>query len=405
MTLTFSFTNVDRQTAVKLEKWVFHWNNKQTFRLDRKDFNKATHIKFVQVQRMYDWLSVRRLKKTNHCYVIVLLHKTLLHSAPLAVRLNVDDLYIFPVKKSHVYRSIQGIYHSVDKKLHPIETENERLPFNDHHEAYYLRKLLEPNHINEQYILQALSCFKTDTFPNVVLYVQGFVYQENVKKLKYHAAQLVKNKFRDIYKPHVSRLYFLPYKNYLLVLFRLPKGVTKVSHWKKGRQLCHTVIDALSDKYRIQITLGVGTSYANPEKLPRSVSEARKARSRPPFKETHLRYFEEISTDNFMRKITDYIHDHLEEQLLAQHVAQKMNMSYSHFCRYFKKEMGKSFSEYVSFARLQRAVWMLRHSDDTIEEISHDVGFNTPNYFSAMFKKYVSITPREYRQTMEIHFV
>jgi AraC-like DNA-binding protein len=50
-------------------------------------------------------------------------------------------------------------------------------------------------------------------------------------------------------------------------------------------------------------------------------------------------------------------------------------------------------------------VWLLRHTNHTIEWIAEELGFNTPNYFSGTFKKYVGLSPREYRATEEIIFV
>jgi two-component system, response regulator YesN len=75
-----------------------------------------------------------------------------------------------------------------------------------------------------------------------------------------------------------------------------------------------------------------------------------------------------------------------------------------YFCCLFKKETGCSFVEYVTFFRLQRAVWLLRHTNETIEQITDRLGFNTPNYFSSTFKKYVGMLASEYRATEEIIF-
>lgn len=405
MALSISFNNVDRHTAIKLKKWILIWNNEKVHQFENRSLTENIHIEFVQIQHIYDWLLVHRLKKKSDCYIIVLLNQSLLYTAPLGVRLQIHDLFTYPVKESHFFRSIKSIYHYFSKEEGNHSDEQQGNPLNEQLESYYLRKIVQEDDVNEKYLLQALTHIDKKVFPNVVCFVQGFIHIEKIEELKHKAVQLIKSRFQKVYEPYARKLYFLPYENYLLVLFKLPDSVSRISQWKKGRQLFQQIINELLEEYRIQVTIGVGTCYSNPEKLHLSVNEARKARSSPPYEATHLRYFEEISTDSQMLRFTKYISENLEQELMAQDVANRGNLSYTYFCRYFKKEMGKGFSEYVTFARLQQAVWMLRHSNNTIEEISDYVGFNTPNYFSAMFKKYVSITPSEYRQTLEIKFL
>jgi len=94
-----------------------------------------------------------------------------------------------------------------------------------------------------------------------------------------------------------------------------------------------------------------------------------------------------------------------EEDLTVSRVAKSASISVPYFCRLFKQETGRSFVEYVTFVRLQHAVWQLRHTNKTIEQISDELGFNTPNYFSSTFKKYAGFSPSEYRATEEILFI
>lgn len=389
------------------------WNNERVYAMENLFLEeKMFHIMFVQIKKPFDWLIVHRLKKRLDCYFIALLDQHLLHTSPLAIHLQVDDLLINPVRKTHFFRSISMISRllqassflekDLDKQMNKsgaVKTKNEQV------EVYYLRQLIKDQRIEEEDLINALTYFEKDLFPNTVCFVQGFIFPGKASEVKHEAAQFIRNTFRDLFGPIVKKLYFLPFHNYLLILFRLPEEVTVVSKWKKGRELFHSIINELLTNYHLQLTIGVGTSYSNPELLYHSFQEARKARSTPPSQDTHLRYYEEISKDQQMIKSTNYITSHLEQELSAQDVANHVNLSYTYFCRLFKKETGKSFSEYVAFARLQQAVWMLRHTNNTIEEISDYVGFNTPNYFSAIFKKFVGITPSEYRQTEEIKFI
>lgn len=79
-------------------------------------------------------------------------------------------------------------------------------------------------------------------------------------------------------------------------------------------------------------------------------------------------------------------------------VATYCNMSYNHFSFLFKKAMGKSFVEYITFLRLREAEKLLLSSDKSITDIAIHSGFSTSSYFISKFKKYKGMTPRQFRE-------
>lgn len=66
--------------------------------------------------------------------------------------------------------------------------------------------------------------------------------------------------------------------------------------------------------------------------------------------------------------------------------------------RSFKQEVGKSYSEYVTFLNICRAKVLLGRSDMKIYEISEEVGYQDVEYFSRVFKKETGESPRAYRE-------
>lgn len=72
-----------------------------------------------------------------------------------------------------------------------------------------------------------------------------------------------------------------------------------------------------------------------------------------------------------------------------------------YFGQLFKKETGKSFSQYLNQLRIKKAQKLLLYSDKNINEIAEETGYNNTNYFSKMFKKLNGITPKEFRETYE----
>lgn len=276
---------------------------------------------------------------------------------------------------------------------------------NESLENYVLRQLLHQNIQQENIMIDALSVFKENTFPNAVCYVEGFSHLDCTPADENLSAQLICSYFNKAFAGRVSRLYFIPFRKSMLVLFRQPESVCSLKDWDEGRIIFEKIIKNLLIQHRIQIYIGVGSLYNDPHLLHHSFKEAELARSLPPFREVSLRYYEEISTEEDIKKSTQFIHNRFGEEMTARDVAKHVNLSYSHFIRLFKKETGNTFSEYVTFVRLRNGVRMLRQTNYTIEEIADLTGFNTPNYFSSTFKKFVGATPREFRMTKEIVFV
>lgn len=65
--------------------------------------------------------------------------------------------------------------------------------------------------------------------------------------------------------------------------------------------------------------------------------------------------------------------------------------------RLFKKEMGRSFNEYCTQLRLNKAEMQLLQGDERIIDIAFNCGFNSISYFNRLFKSKHGISPREYR--------
>ena len=375
--------------------------------------NESIQIQFVEIVCWHDWIRLARLKRYYHGVYIVILHEHLQHTSPMAVRLGVQELLMTPVKKSAFFRAVRGALHALKQEELPATKREENeittitgqvASINGPLKQYMLRRFLHGDIKQEHQIVEALSLFDKDDFPNVVCYVQGFIYSEQEICVRNEIVQTICASFRRAFESTVPGLYFLPFNESLIVLFRKTKNSESVNNWQVGRKLFEGVVKELLAEFGIQLYLGIGTLCNEPEKLWLSFQEARIARNMPPFQGISLRYFDELPQEPDIVRSIQYIEMQDTEAITAKETAQYVNLSYSHFVRLFKKETGNTFSEYVTFMRLRKAVWLLRHTTKTIEEISDEANFNTPNYFSSTFKKVVGLTPREYRGTQHIRF-
>lgn len=98
-------------------------------------------------------------------------------------------------------------------------------------------------------------------------------------------------------------------------------------------------------------------------------------------------------------EIIKYINTHLSDnQLSVSTIACHFELSQAYLCSYFKKVVSSTINQYITEARLQKAMKLLSDTNFKVYEISDQVGISDTNYFSYLFKKHVGISPLEYKE-------
>jgi len=78
-------------------------------------------------------------------------------------------------------------------------------------------------------------------------------------------------------------------------------------------------------------------------------------------------------------------------------VAKYVGLSSAHFSTVFSQTLGRSFINYLTAMRIERAKELLASTNMKLSNIAMEIGYNEPNYFSHVFRKLEGITPKEYR--------
>lgn len=102
-----------------------------------------------------------------------------------------------------------------------------------------------------------------------------------------------------------------------------------------------------------------------------------------------------------VQKIKAFIQKHLVEDVSLQTIADYMFMHPVHVSRIYKLETGENLSDYVLRLKMELAASMLVNPALKSYEIALQLGYQNPNYFNKVFKKYYSLTPQEFRQKLD----
>jgi AraC family transcriptional regulator len=101
------------------------------------------------------------------------------------------------------------------------------------------------------------------------------------------------------------------------------------------------------------------------------------------------------------RKLTEYIEEHLAEEISLSTLARLAGLSAYHFSRAFKQSFGTPPHRYLTSRRMERAKSLLAKPDLSVTQIGLEVGFRETSSFSAAFRKLTSETPTDYRRRIE----
>lgn len=104
------------------------------------------------------------------------------------------------------------------------------------------------------------------------------------------------------------------------------------------------------------------------------------------------------SYSGIIQNICVYLNDHFREPLTVESVAEKFDRTPNYISAKFKKEVGKSFTDYLIELRIQKATTMLTYTSKPISEIASEVGFNSYAYFSKTFRKYTGKNAGSFRK-------
>lgn len=105
------------------------------------------------------------------------------------------------------------------------------------------------------------------------------------------------------------------------------------------------------------------------------------------------------SRDNIIDSIVHYIKHNYMGNIKLETIAPLFGYNSSYLGKIFNKKMGMSFNAYIDSVRIEESKKLLEHETLKVYEIAERVGYQNVDYFHMKFKKYMNMSPAEYRKT------
>ena len=104
--------------------------------------------------------------------------------------------------------------------------------------------------------------------------------------------------------------------------------------------------------------------------------------------------------EEFLSKLNAIITENLSnEEMNINFLTLQMGMSRASLYNKMSKITGLGVNDYVNRIRIDKAEDLLLHSSLSVKEISQEVGFAYPRYFSTTFKQIKGVTPTQYKES------
>ena len=100
------------------------------------------------------------------------------------------------------------------------------------------------------------------------------------------------------------------------------------------------------------------------------------------------------------KRVTEFIADHVAENLSLAVLAGIAGLSVFHFARAFKQSLGMPPHRYHIARRVDRAKVLLAEPSSSVTEIAFEVGFQELSSFTAAFRRFSGVSPSQYRRSL-----
>ncbi len=104
-----------------------------------------------------------------------------------------------------------------------------------------------------------------------------------------------------------------------------------------------------------------------------------------------------MQREDRVKLLLKYISENYPKNITVNETAEKLGFTTEYFCRFFKKNFGESFIDYLNDYRMDRAAQALLLTNLPVARIGENCGYQNSGYFFRVFKKKFGCTPNQFR--------
>jgi AraC-like DNA-binding protein len=101
-----------------------------------------------------------------------------------------------------------------------------------------------------------------------------------------------------------------------------------------------------------------------------------------------------------LKRLRGYVLDRLEQPISLADAANVAGLERKYFSAFFHRHVGIPFSRWLTLLRLARAIELIQREDNSLGIVAAKAGFADRRTFERAFRRYVGLTPREFRRAV-----
>ena len=109
-----------------------------------------------------------------------------------------------------------------------------------------------------------------------------------------------------------------------------------------------------------------------------------------------------VAMDPRIRQAIALMKQDTPHELDVDALAARAGLSRAHFFTLFQRDTQVTPLVYANVLRFEAAVERLTHTNESLGEMAHDLGFSAPGHFSRFFRQHLGITPSDYRRVVNL---
>lgn len=109
---------------------------------------------------------------------------------------------------------------------------------------------------------------------------------------------------------------------------------------------------------------------------------------------------ESPTTPSYVFLAFDYIKQNYSEKILISDISNHLNISPRYLSKLFYESTNLTILQYLNIYRINQAIYLMTNTNNSLTDISLNVGLGDIQHFSKLFKNIIGVNPRKYRQLL-----